>query len=225
MRHEILIDGFVITSDNSAGIGEKEQDVVKAPDAITAKFAGRVALLEQWAAGSQPQAVLLHNFSGAAQWTAYMEGIKELFDEAETALPQISGSTETNMPTLQSGIAVTMIGKQCRQLPAAELLCWFVYGIPLVGEEVLTQWNKTADLALIGKGIDAGLIERVWPVGSQGIAREAELLMGRQVEITTELDQHRSGGPATCVLVGVMPLNYEQTQQFFGENLFSLRFE
>ena len=225
MRHEILIDGFVITSDNSAGIGGKEQDVVKAPDTITAKFAARVALLEQWAAGSEPQAILLHNFSGAAQWDAYIEGIKELFNEAETAFPQISGSTETNMQTMQSGIAVTMIGKQQRPLLPAESLCWFVCGIPLVGEEVLTKWDQAADLALIGKSLGSGVVERIWPVGSKGIAREAELLMGRQLEITTDSDQHSSGGPATCILIGVLPSNYDEAQQYFGENLFPLRFK
>ncbi|MGB6407055.1 MAG: alpha-ribazole-5-phosphate synthase, partial [Planococcus donghaensis] len=106
MRHELLIDGLVITSDNSAAIGRKEQDVVQVSDAVTAKFAARVALLEQWAAGSEPQAVLIHNFSGTSSWDAYVEGVTELFAEAQSALPAISGSTETNMPTVQSGIAV-----------------------------------------------------------------------------------------------------------------------
>lgn len=222
MRHELLMDGFIITSDNSAGIGGKEQDVVHAPDAVTAKFAARVALLEQWAAGSEPQAVLLHNFSGAAHWDAYMAGIAELFAEAQTALPPISGSTETNMPTLQSGIAVTMIGKQQRKQAAAESLHWFIYGVPLVGEDVLSKSGQIADLALIKNAFEAALVERIWPVGSKGIAHEVELLMGRQAEISAVPDINSSGGPATCVLVGVLPAASKLVQQHFGENLFSL---
>nr|WP_316046884.1 hypothetical protein [Planococcus glaciei] len=83
-----------------------------APDRITAKFAARVALLEQWAAGSEPEVILLHNFSGEAQWNRYVEGIKEQFEEIGIEMPQLAGSSETNMPTLQSGIAVTMLGRQ-----------------------------------------------------------------------------------------------------------------
>ncbi|MDQ0428286.1 hypothetical protein QOZ98_001112 [Planomicrobium stackebrandtii] len=225
MRHELLIDGFVITSDNSAAIGEKLQDVVYAPDSITAKFAARVALLEQWAAGSEPQAVLLHNFSGVEQWNAYLAGLTELFAEAETVLPPISGSTETNMPTLQSGIAVTMIGKQNRDLAPAESLRWFVYGVPLVGEEVLTKTDQIADLGLIRKAFDSAVIERIWPVGSKGIAQEAALLMDRHVEVSADLDLNCSGGPATCVLLGVNPANKERAQRYFGKNLFLMEFK
>lgn len=224
MRHEVLIDGFVITSDNSAAIGEKPQDAVYAPDAVTAKFAGRVALLEQWAAGSEPQAVLLHNFSGADQWEAYIAGITELFAEAETVLPPISGSTETNMPTLQSSIAVTMIGKKNRNLTPAESLRWFVYGVPLVGEEVLTKADQVADLKLIKKAFSSVGVERIWPVGSKGIAQEVDLLMGKHVKVSTTPDMNSSGGPATCVLVGVQPANCERAQRHFGENLFSIEF-
>lgn len=225
MRHELLIDGLVITSDNSAAIGEKLQDAVHAPDAVTAKFATRVALLEQWAAGSEPQAVLLHNFSGAGQWNAYETGIADLFAEAQTALPPISGSTETNMPTLQSGIAVTMIGKKQRTLAPAESLCWFAYGLPLVGQEVLAKVSRIADLGLIKKAHDSSLIERIWPVGSKGIAQELSLLMNKNVEVSTALDVTCSGGPATCVLLGVKHANRERAQQFFEQNLFSMEFE
>jgi len=225
MRHELLIDGFVITSDNSAAIGEKLQDAVYAPDAVAAKFAARVALLEQWAAGSEPQALLLHNFSGADQWDSYMDGIIELFTEAQTELPQISGSTETNMPTLQSGIAVTMIGKQQRRQAPAESLRWFVYGLPLVGEEVLAKADQIADLRLIKKAIESAAIERIWPVGSKGITHEVGLLMGRHTKVFTTPDIDCSAGPATCVLVGVLPPNSGRVQDFFGENLFQLEFE
>ncbi|MBT2570879.1 alpha-ribazole-5-phosphate synthase [Planococcus sp. ISL-110] len=224
MRHEIVLDGFVITSDNSAAIGEKPQDAVYASDVVTAKFAARVALLEQWAAGSEPQAVLLHNFSGADQWAAYMAGLTELFAEAGSVLPPISGSTETNMPTLQSGIAVTMIGKKNRNLAPAESLRWFVYGVPLIGEKVLARADQTADLGLIQKAFGSALVERIWPVGSKGIAQEVALLMGRPVKVSAAIDMNSSGGPATCVLVGVQPKNAERAQRYFGENLFLMKF-
>ncbi|MDJ0330371.1 alpha-ribazole-5-phosphate synthase [Planococcus sp. S3-L1] len=224
MRHEIWIDDFVITSDNAAGIGEKQHDIIYAPNAITAKFAARVALLEQWAAGSEPDAVLLHNFSGAAEWNDYVTGLTELFTEAETLVPSISGSTESNMPTLQSGISVTMIGKRKRNFMPADALRWFAYGVPLVGEDVLTKVDQIADLVLLKTALETALIERMWPVGSKGIAQEFELLMERRVGISTALNTETSGGPATCVLVGVQHSKAEYTQRYFGENLFEIEF-
>lgn len=219
MRHEIALDGFIITSDNSAAIGEKPQDVVHVSDAFTAKFAARVALLEQWAAGSVPQAVLIHNFSGASSWEAYVDGVTELFSEANLALPEISGSSETNMTTQQSGIAVTMIGKQQRtQLPASALQ-WFVYGVPLVGEAVVTKKYQLANLGAIQQALDESLIERIWPVGSKGIAQEYQLVFGQSVKLSSTLDLSCSGGPATSVLIGVLPEKSEHVQRFFGELL------
>lgn len=219
MRHEVALDGFIITSDNSAAIGEKPQDVVYVSDAFTAKFAARVALLEQWAAGSVPQAILIHNFSGALSWDAYVRGVTELFTEVDITLPAISGSSETNMTTQQSGIAVTMIGKQQRtQLPASALR-WFVYGVPLVGKAVITKKHQLANLGVIQKALDESLIERVWPVGSKGIAQECQLVFGQSVKLSSTLDLSCSGGPATSVLIGALSENSEHVQRFFGELL------
>lgn len=225
MRHGLTVEGLIITSDNSAGIGEKEWDVVTAPDYITAKFAARVALIEQWAAGSEPFAVLLHNFSGAAQWQRYIEGITETFAEAEMKLPPISGSSETNMDTMQSGLAVTMIGKQTRNPAPAESLIWFIYGVPLVGEAVLTHQHQLADLLLMKIALESGIIERVWPVGSKGIAHEAELLMGRSMEISAAHDIQSSSGPATCVLLGALPAHVDRTKKHFGQFLLPIEFK
>ena len=51
MRFYCQMD-FVLTTDNSAGIGEKEAMLFQLPDEIVSYFAARVALLEQWAAGA-----------------------------------------------------------------------------------------------------------------------------------------------------------------------------
>ncbi|MGB6405823.1 MAG: alpha-ribazole-5-phosphate synthase, partial [Planococcus donghaensis] len=142
--------------------------------------------------------------------------------EAQSALPAISGSTETNMPTVQSGIAVTLIGKEFRKQMSVESLQWFVYGVPLVGQEVLTHVHQTANLALLKKALDTSLVERIWPVGSRGIANEFELLMKRPVQISTSLDSKKSSGPATCVLVGVQHDNLERARRYFGELVYAV---
>lgn len=224
MRHELQIGEWVITSDNSAAIGEKPQDAVTAPDRLTAKFAARVALLEQWAAGSEPEVILLHNFSGKAQWNRYVEGITEQFKEIGLETPQLAGSSETNMPTLQSGVAVTMLGRQKRELPA-EGLQWFIYGKPLVGPDVLDKREQIADVKKIYDALNKGIIEQIWPVGSKGIASEAERLLGRKLTLSAEVDLEVSGGPASCVLIGVRLEQIESMKQHFGTYIFSLETE
>lgn len=219
MRHELQIGDIIITTDNSGGIGEKPMDAVKAPDKLTAQFAARVALLEQWAADSEPQAVLLHNFSGEQQWASYVEGIEELFRELGCETPPITGSSETNMPTLQSGIAVTLIGKRIHR-EISDSVSWFVYGVPLVGNEVLEKKEQIADLKKLYDAWTNNLIERLWPVGSKGIAHEAELLLEKEVAAIAGVDILKSAGPATCVLIAVKEEKKDELQNHFGEFLF-----
>lgn len=221
MRHELVIGDWVVTTDNSAGIGEKPMDTIAAPDKLTAKFAARVALLEQWAAGSEAEAVLLHNFSGADQWQKYMEGIEELLEEAGVQGIPVKGSSETNIDTLQSAIGVTILGKRVR-VPADVDLDWFVYGVPLIGRDVLERSEEVANLKIIREACEGRMVERIWPVGSKGIAQEMELVMGRQVEIIAGIDVQASGGPSTCVLLGVRPGKSEELYKHFGSHLYPI---
>lgn len=62
---------FIATMDNAAAIGQKPQDVVSAPDQLTAYMTARVTFLEQLAAQALPVQVLLANFSGDAAWSHY----------------------------------------------------------------------------------------------------------------------------------------------------------
>ncbi|WKA57905.1 alpha-ribazole-5-phosphate synthase [Planococcus shenhongbingii] len=224
MRHELQMGEWVITSDNSAAIGEKPHDVVAASDKITAKFAARVALLEQWAAGSDPEAILLHNFSGETQWNRYAEGIHELFAEIGIEAPKIAGSSETNMETLQSGLAVTMLGRRREEINS-ESLQWFIYGMPLVGKEVLEKREQIADMKKIYEALRERLAAQIWPVGSKGIAKEAEHLFGRKISMAAEVDLEVSGGPASCVLIGVRPEQIESLKLHFGQYVFPLEME
>ena len=222
MRHELELGDWIVTSDNSAAIGEKPADIVFASDTVTAKFAARVALLEQWAAGSEPAALLIHNFSGEAQWERYMQGIEELFAELGRPMPQCAGSSESNMATLQSGIAVTMLGKRTGKLIQPSELSWYVYGQPLVGKDVLEQSERVADLKKIADALTNGLIRRVWPVGSKGIAQEAELLFGQKVDVSEIVDTAASAGPASCVLIGVFSKERKPLEIHFGSCLYPL---
>ena len=172
MRNAIEIgNGFIVTTDNSGGIGEKPHDLVAVPDEVTAYFAARVALLEQWAAHADPVSVLIHNFTGTNSWEAYVKGVERAFEEAGCELPQVTGSTETNMELLQSAVAVTMIGKQQAVTDAPDLE-WYALGTPLVGNEVLEKRSEIASLQAIKEAMDTGIVNKIWPVGSNGILAE-----------------------------------------------------
>ncbi|MGM0896872.1 MAG: alpha-ribazole-5-phosphate synthase [Bacillota bacterium] len=218
MRNELIVDGMVITTDNSAAIGEKSLDEVQVPDALAAKFAARVVLAEQWAAGGEASAILLHNFSGEQQWPRYVSGVGQLFSELDIPTPPISGSTESNMHTLQSGVAVTMIGRQTRKLADPDELEWFIYGEPLVGEAVVNHPGRIADLRIVKNALDHNQIERIWPIGSRGIGQEAEKLFGRKMPIAQGISKEVSGGPATCLLIGVKTSKIPEAKRLFGKH-------
>ncbi|WP_277586923.1 hypothetical protein [Psychrobacillus antarcticus] len=213
MRNGVLLpNGFVLTTDNSAGIGEKNDDVVSTPDEIVSYFAARVALLEQWAAGATPVSIVVHNFSGDGSWSKYVAGIDKLFNEIGVKCPEITGSSETNMQTLQSAIAVTMLGKRVEG--NHKEICWYAYGKPSVGKEVITDSNKIANLKKISEAINEGLVHRVWPVGSTGIKGECDRLglCGNLVD----WDVEKSAGPATTVLLGIDISKEKEAKLHFG---------
>ncbi|MDN5708095.1 MAG: alpha-ribazole-5-phosphate synthase [Planococcus sp. (in: firmicutes)] len=217
MRNELMVDGLVITTDNSAAIGEKPHDIVHVPDEIAAKFAARVALAEQWAAGGEVISILLHNFSGELQWPRYVSGITQLFSELDMPVPPVSGSTESNMETLQSVLAITIIGRKIRMLADPHELEWFIYGEPLVGEAVITHPERIADLRIVKNALDRDQIERIWPIGSGGIEREAAKLFGRTMPLVQGISKEASGGPATCLLIGVNKYKVEEAKRLFGK--------
>ncbi len=222
MRNALqLSNGFIITTDNSGAIGQKEHDVVKVPDDITSYFSARVTLLEQWAANSQPEAIILHNFSGEDAWERYVIGIRRLFDEIGIPLPKITGSTESNLETLQSGLAVTMIGEPTKNDFQKESLNWFTYGKPLVGEQLIAEPEKIANMKSIYVAMQQNIVERIWPVGSKGITKELQVLFGHTA-FNCKWDIYKSAGPSTVVLLGIHKEKTPQAKQLFGEQLIPL---
>ena len=214
MRNAILLpNGIVLTTDNSAAIGEKENDVVSISDEAVAYFAARVSILEQWAASAYPQTIVVHNFSGNDSWNKYIKGIKKLFNEIAEECPTITGSSETNIETMQSAVAITMLGQQ--QLKHDQDVQWYAYGKPCVGEEVIKEADKIADLKKVWEAMRSGLVHAVWPVGSKGIADEC-----KQLKLECDMkgwEVQKSAGPATTVLVGINNSRQQEAKLYFGE--------
>ena len=220
MRNALEIGGgFIVTTDNSGGIGEKVDDIFHVSDRVTAYFSARVALLDQWAAYAEPIAVLIYNFSGSVSWENYVQGVNDLFLEAGLGVPKISGSTETNMDLKQSAVAVTMIGQK-QEVVVADDLQWFSYGTPLVGPEVIERADEVASIKLIHEAIARGIVQRIWPVGSRGIAAEVRVLLDISLdEVDSVLDVNKSAGPSTVVLLAIPVEKMEVAINFFGKHL------
>ncbi|MGG0656568.1 alpha-ribazole-5-phosphate synthase [Rummeliibacillus pycnus] len=219
MRNALqLSNGFIVTTDNSGAIGQKKLDVVNVPDDMTSYFSARVTLLEQWAEGAEPEAIILHNFSDEDAWQRYVAGISRLFNEMGMVIPRITGSTESNIKTMQSGIAVTMIGEPVKDFPPIQALKWFTYGKPLIGNELVAEPEKVANMKCIYEAIQQGIIGRIWPVGSKGISKEAQILFG-EISFDCAWDIYKSAGPSTVVILGIYEEKLQQAKQFFGELL------
>ncbi|MFJ6208684.1 hypothetical protein [Lysinibacillus sp. NPDC092081] len=218
MRNAIKIGELFATTDNAAAIGEKPQDVVAASDKLTAYLTARVTFLEQLAANALPSHILLANFSGDAAWSRYVAGIQQVFDEAGLSCPPIDGSTESNMPTLQSGLSVTMLGEQQKRTATKlEQLSWYTYGLPLVGNEVLAQPEDVAQLQPIFQAWNEEIVQQIWPVGSKGLQAEFTRLFGKQ-QVKSSLDVEKSAGPCAVVLLGIQPEKEQQAQKNFPRN-------
>ena len=157
---------------------KKPGDIVAAPDHVTAYFAARVALLEQWASHAEPVTIMIHNFSGSASWDKYVAGVTDLFQEAGLVVPTISGSTETNMELVQSAVAVTMIGERKEQSLMLERL----FGLRTAPRLLAMKcWNARKKLRHFGYFEDAlvdGIVQQIWPVGSSGILQEVRQMTG-----------------------------------------------
>ena len=219
MRHALkLANGFVVTTDNSGGIGEKQADLVFAPNDIVSYFAARVALLEQWSANAQVESVIIHNFSGDAAWQDYVKGVNRLLKEVELERVLVTGSSETNMQLLQSAMSVTMIGGS-REAVNGDVT-WFIYGQPFVGSEVLENSKAIADLKKVRKAMENGWVTKIWPVGSKGIQAEARIMLANdKLLVHSNVDVEKSAGPSTVILLGVPQESSELVRTHFGYEL------
>ncbi|MEK4129228.1 hypothetical protein NYE67_06070 [Solibacillus sp. FSL W8-0474] len=206
MRNAIEVNGLIVTIDNSGCIGTKEHDLVKVPNEITAYFTARTAILEQLCAGAIPVQLLMANFSGDNVWNEYAEGFKKAFNEMDLNMPPLTGSSETNFSSLQSAVSLTIIGEKRFSGDRTNCL-YYVVGEPLVGNDVMENLHKIANLKELFEGLQSGVIEAIWPTGSKGISAEIKRFIGEEYSAAINLET--SAGPSCAVLVAVKKENEE----------------
>lgn len=211
MRDALVIpiseqESLVITADNSGGVGMKERDVVKASYDTVGYFSFRVAMMECLAAGATPLAVVIQNFCGDPEWDELVAGVQKGLNELGLEHIQVTGSTESNFPFVQSAVGLNVIGLKSKSDRVIDFSAVALIGLPLVGQEVLEQADKVAPLSLF---YQLALREdvRLWPVGSKGIGHELQRL--NLVMESNEIDFEKSGGPVTSFLI-MYPKEHEK---------------
>ncbi|MFZ5814742.1 MAG: hypothetical protein ACOY93_05515 [Bacillota bacterium] len=206
-------DRLLVACDAAGGIGPKEQDFVPVPGYVLGRLTARVVLMEAIAAGGRP--VLLVNNTCVEPIPTGSEILAGILDEGIAAglgPEQITGSFEKNIPTLQTGLGVTVLAlaeRAPRTAQPGDLIV--AIGRPKVGAEVRLDDPETADLALVQRLAADPLVHDLLPVGSRGIAAEAaEMASSAQLGLEGVApeegwDLDKSAGPATCVLAAVPP--------------------
>lgn len=205
---------LVISCDSSGGIGEKKEDILKASGDIVGYFTARVALAEILALGAKP-ITLVDTLSVEMDDTGkkILQGVKKSL--LEIGLDEnivVTGSTEENFPTVQTGIGVTAIGviekDEFRKTRAEKGAIILLAGIPLVGQGVLDNQDKVISLKDILTLKENPNVLEILPVGSKGVLYEMKLMsqdgdLGFVLKENVKIDLNRSAGPSSCALLAV----------------------
>ena len=203
---------LVIACDSCGAVGAKREDVLRLPARYAAKFTARVALTEVMCSGAMPVTII----NGAANemeptGEELIRGIQEELKNANIADIVLTGSTEENFATNMTALAITVIGiaseHELRFKPAAKGDKLILLGKPSVGGEV--DLESAGFYAEIRQLLALPEVREVVPVGSKGIAYEAENLASMNgmvfnlsdAENMVSVDLYKSAGPATCLLV------------------------
>ncbi|MCM3690582.1 ATP-binding protein [Neobacillus niacini] len=205
-------ESLIIASDNSGGIGMKEEDYVQVSYETVAYYSFRVAAMECIAAGGEPVSVILHNFCGDDSWSELVNGVQKGLAELNLGDIPITGSTESNFQLKQSAIGTVVIGKKSLDKITEKIfsndLTFAVIGKPLVGNEVIEYAHEVVPLSTFKK-VSNLQDSMIWPVGSKGILYELNQMFTNK-EFTKEMlrtsfDVLKSSGPATCFIIAFEP--------------------
>ena len=224
--------GLVIACDSLGGIGPKPSDSYACPGAVSAHFAARVPLLEVLCAGARPIALVdALCVEADPTGTEMIDAIRMLAAEAGIPSEAVTGSTEENVPTVATGIGVTVIGVRLPGLPSPGaarpgdvVLC---AGLPLSApdQEVTPGHPDIVAMGDLTRVLASGLVHDALPVGSRGIGYEGDQLAAtaglafRAAAGPNGPDPTASAGPSTCVLLGCASAEADAVAAMFPQRL------
>jgi hypothetical protein len=220
-RDLVVIDqgatSIIVACDSNASTGDKPSDFLQQDPIITGYSAAKVPLMEVIAAGADPF-LLVNNLCCDLETTGLrlLQGIRDLL--SESGLPVVvTGSDESNMPTVQTGVGVTVLGiARSDQLRLGTVVegdeLWLAgtrySGLP--GDEYDEGVGGVASVSHILRARSTGGVGEILPVGSHGIGHECDELVqssGLRADLplrgTDALS--RSAGASTCFVLAVRP--------------------
>lgn len=200
-------DILVTAVDSCGSIGQKPHDVLNVKLQTVSLFTTRVALLEVLSTGALPvcASVAVCNEPETAQ--RILSGVTHALSEYES-IPKVI-STEKNMTTSMTALGITINGI-CKQ-ENMRLGCAksgdfvFCAGLPLVGKQTITENAKVFEPHHLTALFANKRVHTLIPVGSHGIAVEAETLakeskLSLSLFNDTGLNLEKSAGPASCAV-------------------------
>jgi len=216
---EMKDDYILIACDSSGSIGNKKHDSVQIEPEIAGYYGAFVPLVEVLAVKGKILS-LVDTLSVEMEPTGkrIINGIQQALKELNIDDHLLTGSTEDNIPTTSTGIGVTVIGQIAKQAIESKQVnnthSLILMGLPKVGEEfvneeLIEQQGETLTLDLMKHLTTLTLIDDMIPVGSKGIAYEANVLSKRNNLLVSlysikhkdkRIDYNKSAGPSTCLL-------------------------
>jgi hypothetical protein len=213
-----ILDGFYLVTavDSDGAVGPKEHDVVHVGGYECGRFGTRVPLMEILACGAIPIAAF--DQLSVEMFPTGQEIIRGVRDElTSVGLPNdfpLSGSTEDNLPTVQTGMGVVIVGIVAKSdfRPGSSKSGDNIYciGIPKSGPDDIIRLDDSeiADAKTVTSVCRSIPVHDVLPVGSKGISYEADQLGTTAHRTVTMKDDcplslEKSGGPTTCFLISI----------------------
>jgi hypothetical protein len=201
-------NNIVIACDSCGAIGDKKGDTLTIPPEYVGKFTTRVALTEVICSGASP-ITITNTVACEMEPTgkAILKGIEDELKNANISDIVVTGSTEENFTTNMTALGITAIGrvKDCgfKFADATQGDKLILLGTPMVGGEV--NLESKGFYSEIKELLSIPLVKEIIPVGSKGIAYEAETLAnitGTSITLyNLEVDYYKSAGPVTCLLI------------------------
>lgn len=208
---------LVIACDSNASIGEKPNDGLAKPYAEVGISALKVPMMEVLAAGAVPlliiNALCMEMEPSGRRFIETMS--KELARCGYNPNMMLTGSTEDNVLTLQSGVGITVIGlaseEKLRLGQTREKDVVVCVGNPKDGVVIPYAEGEPdiASISTVQSLNEVSSIHEILPVGSKGVVYEANELASaagfnfRLADDPPTINLYQSAGASTAVLAAV----------------------
>ena len=162
---------MVVSCDSCGGIGNKRNDVFKAPPYIVGKMTARVAILEVLCTGAKIITItdaVCNEMEPTGK--EIIKGIKDELKDANIDKVVLTGSTEENFKTSATALGITAIGlvekRKLKVNTIKEEAIIVSIGLPKVGDEIdLSGDKEIIDYKTIKELLNIDCVYEIVPVG------------------------------------------------------------